>query len=60
MDQIAHHDIYSDLCWIQCTDCERKFGNICGTSTIYNPVKHGYFQCPYLATEVQVVDRSTP
>lgn len=54
MDQIAHHDIFSDLCWIQCTDCERIYGNICGTDKELNPNPHGYFDCPYLATHIAI------
>lgn len=45
-DNIAHLDLYADLCWIQCDVCEVAFGPTCGTDRAANPHPHGYFACP--------------
>jgi len=45
-ENIAHLDLYSDLCWIQCDVCELAFGPRCGLDRVANPHPHGYFACP--------------
>jgi hypothetical protein len=45
-DNIAHLDLYADLCWIQCDVCELAFGPSCGMDRTHNPHPHGYFECP--------------
>lgn len=50
--QIAHIDIYSDVCWIQCDVCELAFGPACGLDRKKNPNPHGYFMCPLRVPEV--------
>jgi hypothetical protein len=53
-DQVAHRDIYSDVCWIQCKDCEKNHGIICGVSVNWNRQRHGYFDCPFIRAGVRV------
>lgn len=45
-EAIAHLDVYSDLCWIQCDVCQAAFGPSCGMDRVANPNPHGYFGCP--------------
>ena len=45
-EEIAHCDLYADLCWIQCTTCAAAFGPTCGLDRKANPHRHGYFACP--------------
>ena len=47
LDQVAHVDIYSDLCWVQCATCAAAFGPSCGMDRKANPHPHGYLACPY-------------
>jgi len=49
-EDIAHRDIYSDLCWIQCDVCAAAFGLTCGADRQANPHPHGYFACPYFVS----------
>lgn len=44
---IAHVDMYVDVCWIQCKGCAEAFGNRCGIDRRFNPHPHGYLVCPY-------------
>jgi len=53
LDDIAHLDLYSDLCWIQCTVCEAAFGPACGMDRTHNPHPHGYLNCPSRIGRVQ-------
>src|SRR6266478_5061390 len=52
--EIAHRDIYSDLCWIQCKECSREHGNICGIDERAATNRHGYFECPFIRSGVRV------
>jgi hypothetical protein len=45
-EQIAHLDLYANLCWLQCDVCECAFGPACGMDRKVNPQPHGYFECP--------------
>ena len=45
-EEIAHIDMYFDLCWLQCEVCEAAFGPTCGVDRKANPHPHGYFTCP--------------
>lgn len=45
-DNLAHVDLFADLCWIQCDVCEVAFGPTCGLDRTANPHPHGYFACP--------------
>lgn len=47
-DEVAHRDIYSDLCWIQCDQCARTYGQVCGIDRVRNPRPHGYAECPFM------------
>jgi len=46
VEQMAHLDLYFDLCWIQCDVCQEAFGPGCGTDRRINPHPHGYLECP--------------
>ena len=46
-EEIAHCDLYSDVCWIQCDQCASATGKRCGVDRSVNPHPHGYFACPY-------------
>lgn len=46
-EDLAHVDLYADLCWQQCDTCAAAFGDACGTDRRVNPNPHGYFACPY-------------
>ena len=45
-EQVAHVDLFADLCWIQCETCACAFGQTCGLDRAANPHPHGYFACP--------------
>jgi hypothetical protein len=45
-EDLAHVDMYCDLCWLQCDTCEAAFGPACGIDRRVNPHRHGYFECP--------------
>lgn len=47
IEDVAHVDMYVDLCWIQCEVCAAAFGPACGADPKTNPRPHGYFSCPY-------------
>ena len=51
VEDIAHLDLYADLCWIQCETCAAAFGPSCGTDRNVNPNRHGYLTCPYRVRE---------
>lgn len=46
VDELAHVDLYFDLCWLQCRTCEAAFGPACGMDRKTNPHPHGYLHCP--------------
>lgn len=46
IDELAHVDLYFDLCWLQCNVCAAAFGDACGMDRKTNPHPHGYLQCP--------------
>jgi hypothetical protein len=46
-EEIAHVDLYSDVCWVQCDQCRDATGLRCGVDQGVNPRRHGYFACPY-------------
>lgn len=45
--EVAHVDMYVDVCWLQCKTCAEAFGNRCGIDRRFNPNPHGYLECPY-------------
>jgi len=55
-EEIAHVDMYVDLCWIQCETCAAAFGPTCGQDRIVNAHPHGYFGCPLRMPEGKVLD----
>lgn len=50
---VAHVDLYVDLCWIQCDCCAEAFGPACGVDRRVNPHPHGYFTCPLRLSETE-------
>ena len=46
VEDVAHVDLYADLCWIQCEQCAHAWGDQCGADRKVNPHPHGYFACP--------------
>jgi len=52
-DDVAHLDLYYDLCWVQCMLCEAAFGPACGRDRKHNPHPHGYLSCPSRRARVQ-------
>jgi hypothetical protein len=52
-EEIAHVDMYADVCWLQCDACEQAYGKVCGVDRRYNPRPHGYFSCPFRQALVQ-------
>lgn len=47
VEDLAHTDLYYDLCWLQCRQCAERFGNCCGKDRRVNPYPHGYTTCPF-------------
>lgn len=45
--EVAHVDLYSDLCWVQCNTCAAAHGDVCGVDRHWNPTPHGYVHCPF-------------
>ena len=46
VEELAHVDIFYDLCWMQCEACAAAFGPSCGVDRRVNPHPHGYLNCP--------------
>jgi hypothetical protein len=59
-EDLAHVDLYFDLCWLQCTTCEAAFGPGCGMDRKHNPQPHGYLECPLRERLEALVYRAVP